>query len=306
VQFNLIGPFQIVTDDHRTHAPKAPKICQMLAVLALQPREAVGADTLVRELWGEDAPSGAIRTLQTHVYHARKMLQDAQGSTPTRTLLVTQAPGYRLDIADDEVDVHLFERYVRRAQWELTQGSPEHAANHLQKAQALWRGPMLNNASATGVLTGRIAHLEELKIRALELRVETENQLGRYREFLPELRTLVNDHPLHEWFHGQLISALHRAGRRGEALQAYQNLYTILKRELGLEPSTELQQLQGEILHAGGHDAIRPRPHRSTPPSPSAPHCARLPQPPGTFELLRHSQKFQNRSSPRGRCAFNE
>ncbi|MFF3323133.1 BTAD domain-containing putative transcriptional regulator [Streptomyces sp. NPDC002889] len=262
MQFNLIGPFEIVTDDDQAYAPKAPKICQMLAVLALQPREAVGTDTLVRELWGEDAPSNAIRTLQTHVYHARRMLEDAQGDAPARTLLVTQAPGYRLDIADDEVDVHVFERFVRRAQWELNQGSPERAANHLRRAQALWRGQMLSNVSVGVVLTGRIAHLEELRIRALELRVETENQLGRYREFLPELRTLVNDHPLHEWFHGQLISALHRAGRRGEALQAYQDLYNILKRELGLEPSAELQRLQAEILHVDDHDAVRLRPRK--------------------------------------------
>lgn len=279
MQFNLIGPFEIVTDDDRTHTPKAPKICQILAVLALQPREAVGADTLVRELWGENAPSGATRTLQTHIYHVRKMLQDAQGDASARALLTTQAPGYRLDIADDEVDVHLFERWVRRAHWELTQGSPHRAAHHLRQAQALWRGPMLSNVPATGVLTGRIAHLEELKIRALELRVETENQLGRYREFLPELRTLVNDHPLHEWFHGQLISALHRAGRRGEALQAYQNLYTILRHELGLEPSTELQQLQAEILHATTtthHDSDPTKPPR---PNPPPPHNGQPPQP---------------------------
>ncbi|MCX4526348.1 MULTISPECIES: AfsR/SARP family transcriptional regulator [unclassified Streptomyces] len=248
-----------MTDDNRTHAPKAPKMCQMLAVLALQPREAVGTDTLVRELWGEDAPGNAIRTLQTHVYHARGMLDDARADASARALLVTQAPGYRLDIDDDEVDVLVFERCVRRAQWELTQGSPEAAAKHLGRAQALWRGPMLGNVSVGGVLTGRIAHLEELRIRALELRVETENRLGRYREFLPELRALVNDHPLHEWFHGQLISALHRAGRRGEALQAYQNLYTILKRELGLEPSAELRRLQAEILHVDDRDAVRRR-----------------------------------------------
>ncbi|RLV70635.1 hypothetical protein STAN_6164 [Streptomyces sp. CBMAI 2042] len=72
------------------------------------------------------------------------------------------------------------------------------------------------------MLTKRTAHPDELRIRVLELRVEVENRVDRYREFLPELRALVNDHPLHEWFHGQLLSALHRSGRRREALHAYQ------------------------------------------------------------------------------------
>ncbi|MBT2430364.1 AfsR/SARP family transcriptional regulator [Streptomyces sp. ISL-112] len=248
MQFNLIGPFQIVTDHGETFAPKAPKVCQMLAVLALQPRETTATGTLVRELWGEEPPSGATRTLQTHVYHARRMLKAAQLTVPTRQVLVTQTPGYRLDIADEEVDTRVFEQLVRRARRELTDGAPERASETLDRAQALWRGPLLSNVPTAGVLAGRITHMEELRIRALELRVETENRLGRYREFLPELRTLVNDHPLHEWFHGELISALHRAGRRGEALKAYQDLYSILKRELGLEPSEGMQRLQAEIL----------------------------------------------------------
>ncbi|MFF9912751.1 BTAD domain-containing putative transcriptional regulator [Streptomyces sp. NPDC013457] len=261
MQFNLIGPFEIVTDDGQSCAPRAPKICQMLAVLALQPREAVATDTLIRELWGEEAPNNAIRTLQTHVYHARKMLEDIL--SPTAELLVTQAPGYRLDINDDEVDALVFEQFVRRAQWDLAQGSPERAADHLTRAQQLWRGPVLSNVPVKGVLTGRIAHLQELRIRALELRVETETRLGRSREFLPELRALVNDHPLHEWFHGQLIAALHRAGRRGEALQAYQSLYHILRSELGLEPSEELQRLQAEILHTTARTAVPLRPGKA-------------------------------------------
>lgn len=254
MQFNLIGSFEITTDDGRIFAPKAPKICQMLAVLALQPREVVAKATLIRELWGEDPPGGALRTLQTHVYHARRMLSDAHVVGPGRRLLLTQAPGYRLDIADDEVDVRTFERFIRRAQGELSHGTPERASEHLDRALALWRGPVLSSAPIGDVLTGRIAHVEELKIRALELRVETENRLGRFREFLPELRNLVNEYPLHEWFHEQLIVALHRSGRRGEALEAYRNLYYVLRQELGLEPSAEIQRLQAQILNAAPGD----------------------------------------------------
>ncbi|GAA2257225.1 AfsR/SARP family transcriptional regulator [Streptomyces amakusaensis] len=271
--FNLMGPFEIITDSGETLAPKAPKVSQMLAVLALQPRETVPMSTLIRELWGENPPSGAMRTLQTHVYHARRMLADARVTRTDRRLLTTMAPGYRLDVADDEVDVRVFERLVRQAQGELERGTPESAADLLERALTLWRGPVLSNVPIADVLAGRMAYLEELRLHALELRVETEMRLGRHREFLPELRVLVHEHPLHEWFHGQLISALHQSGRRGEALQAYQNLYCILKRELGLEPSPELRRLQSQILNSttGKHprrlrrrDAVQPD-HAFTP-----------------------------------------
>ncbi|GAA2730193.1 AfsR/SARP family transcriptional regulator [Streptomyces nogalater] len=248
MRFNLIGLFEIITDDGERLTPKAPKVCQTLAVLALHARKAVTTDVLVRELWGADPPAGAVRTLQTHVYHARRMLNDARVSASGRQLLTTEAPGYLLDLSEDEVDVGVFEKLVRRAQWELSEGSPEGASRHLVTARELMRGPILSNVPHGSVLASRVAHFEELRLRALEFWVETENRLGRHRELLPELRTLVDDYPLHEWFHGELISALYRAGRRAEALEAYQNLYRILKRELGLEPAPELRQLQARIL----------------------------------------------------------
>ncbi|MCZ0210516.1 BTAD domain-containing putative transcriptional regulator [Streptomyces achromogenes] len=248
MRFNLIGLFEIITDDGERLTPKAPKVCQTLAVLALHGCKVVATDVLVRELWGADPPAGAVHTLQTHIYHARRMLNDARVSASGRRLLATEAPGYRLDVCEDEVDVAAFEKLVRRAQWELVNGSPEQASRHLVTARELVHGPILSNVPHGSVLASRVAHFEELRLRALEFWVETENRLGRHRELLPELRTLVDDYPLHEWFHGELISALCRAGRRGEALEAYQNLYRILKRELGLEPSPELRQLQARIL----------------------------------------------------------
>ncbi|MEV6726687.1 AfsR/SARP family transcriptional regulator [Streptomyces xanthochromogenes] len=275
MRFNLIGSFEITTDGGETFAPKAPKLCQILAVLALQPSEAVGSDILIRELWGASSPSGAPRTLQTHIYHTRKMLREADITSPQRELLLTQAPGYRLLASEDEIDVCLFERLVRSAQSDLAQGAPERASADLKRAMALWRGPLLSNVPTGDVLAGRIAHVEELRIRALELHVQTENALGRYRELLPELRTLVNDYPLHEWFHEQLIRTLHLAGRRGEALKAYQHLYYLLAQELGLAPSEEIQRLQGEILAVNSVDVPQlRRPRESGPVGGPAPFWA--------------------------------
>ncbi|ONK09786.1 AfsR/SARP family transcriptional regulator [Streptomyces sp. MP131-18] len=262
MQLNLIGRFEIVTDDGREYTINAPKISRMLALLALQPRGVVATDLLIQELWGENPPRGALRTLQTHVYHARKLLMEEKVTEPDRDLLVTRAPGYELQVDDDEVDTISFERLIQRAQWELTAGRVERADEQVSRALGMWRGPVLSNVPVGCVLAGRVARVEELRIRALELHIETGTLLGRHRELLPDLRTLVHDYPLHEWFHGQLISALHQVGRRGEALQAYQDLYQILSTELGLQPSDDVQRLQAEILNGAGSEMFlrRPRP----------------------------------------------
>ncbi|MTE21464.1 transcriptional regulator [Streptomyces sp. TRM43335] len=247
MKFRLSGPFEVVTDDGRVHAPRAPKVSRLLAVLALQPRTPVAVGTLVRELWGDDPPAGAPRTLQTHVYHARRMLADLP-CPPGRPLLVTDSPGYRLDVDDADVDARVFELLVRRAQGERDAQLLDAASHHVTQALNLWRGPLLSNLPVGAVLAGRTVCLEELRIRALELRVEIGAARGRSRHMLPDLRALVEEYPLHEWFHGQLIQALHQVGRRAEALRAYRNLYAVLRSELGLEPSAELRRLHAEIL----------------------------------------------------------
>ncbi|MET9351393.1 AfsR/SARP family transcriptional regulator [Streptomyces termitum] len=249
MRFNLIGPFEIITDEGRSYLPSTPKVCQSLALLLTRPNETVSSDLLIREIWGEAPPKSALTTLQTYIYHARKLFVSEGVMAPERTLLVTRAPGYVIQVDDDEVDVKIFENLITRGQTALHSGEPERAVELLRQALALWRGPALSNIPAGDVLTGRIVHLEELRIRALQLRIEAETQLGRQRDAIPELSVLVNEYPLNEWFHGQLISALNQSGRRAEALQAYRTLHRILDRELGLEPSPELQRLQLAVLN---------------------------------------------------------
>ncbi|MFF9087426.1 BTAD domain-containing putative transcriptional regulator [Streptomyces sp. NPDC014991] len=248
MELRLSGSFEIVTEDGKVHAHRAPKVSRLLAVLALQPRTTVATDTLIRELWGENPPAGALRTLRTHVYHARRMLAGIRACPPGHELLAAKGPGYRLEVDDEDVDVRAFELLVRRAQAELDARLLDAASHHVTRALGLWRGPLLSNMPVGPVLAGRTACLEELRLRALELRVEIAGASGRLRHMLPDLRALVDEYPLHEWFHGRLIQALHRVGRRGEALQAYQDLYVLLRAELGLEPSAELKRLHAEIL----------------------------------------------------------
>ncbi|MFF4324831.1 BTAD domain-containing putative transcriptional regulator [Streptomyces sp. NPDC001568] len=256
MRFNLMGPFEIVTDDGNTYRPGTPKVCQTLALLLTRPNEIVTADALIQELWGEKPPRSAVTTLQTYVYHARRMFANENLLPPGRTLIVTSPPGYAIQVDASEIDICVFEQLVARARDELGDGDASAALHTIGRALDLWRGPALSNFPAGDVLTGHIVHLEELRIRAFEIRIAAEDQLGRHRESIPELRRLINDYPLNEWFHGQLIAALGTAGRRAEALQAYQNVRRLLADELGLEPSLELKQLQIGLLNP----ARRPSP----------------------------------------------
>ncbi len=246
--FTLLGPFEIATEDGRTYRPATPKVCQTLALLLTRPNEIVTADSLIQELWGERPPRSAVTTLQTYVYHARRMFVNEELAAPGRSLIVTSPPGYSIQVEDDEVDVRVFERLVTQARDELADGDAVSALGTARQALGLWRGPALSNFPAGDVLGGHIVHLEELRLRAYEIRIEAADRLGLHRESIPELRRLISDYPLNEWFHGRLISALGTSGRRAEALQAYQNLRRLLADELGLEPSREVRELQVRLL----------------------------------------------------------
>ncbi|GAA2879308.1 hypothetical protein Acy02nite_77720 [Actinoplanes cyaneus] len=249
MRFNLLGPMEIIADDGRRCALTASKLAQVLALLLLKSNEITGIDLLVQELWGDEPPKSALTTLQTYVYHARRMFV-REGLIPkSRVLLLTRPRGYAIEVEPDEVDIKVFERLVKQGRAELDDGHAEQAAARLREALDLWRGPALASITIGNVLQAHVTHLDELRIRAIELRIEAEKRLGRHRELLPELRSLVVAYPLNEWFHGQLITALYRSGRRAEALQAYQDLRRILRDELGIEPAAEVQRLQQEVLN---------------------------------------------------------
>jgi DNA-binding SARP family transcriptional activator len=250
MRFKLLGPLEIVMDDESTVILSASKLGQVLGLLLIRSNEIVSVDSLLQELWGDEPPRSALTTLQTYVYHARRMFA-REGFAATRTLLVTRPRGYLIEVEPDEVDAKVFERLVKQGRALLDESRTEEASDRLRTALDMWRGPALASISVGEVLQAHVAHLGELRIRAVELRIQAEKQLGRHRELIPELRSLVVAYPLNEWFHGQLINALYRSGRRAEALQAYQNLRRILKEELGVEPTAEIQRLQQEVLNPG-------------------------------------------------------
>ncbi|WP_069814235.1 AfsR/SARP family transcriptional regulator [Streptomyces sp. TP-A0874] len=258
MRFHLLGAFEIVTDDGRIHSLGAPKVCRVLALLLMRPGQVVSVNALVEEVWGEEAPRSAQSVLQTYVYQLRRTFERAVPAPAGRTLIETRPPGYRIQADAEDIDAKVFERLVGEGRTLIGQDRPDAASARLQRALDLWRGPVLANVAPGSVLTRYITHLEELRIRAIQLRVESGERLGHHREMIPELRALVTAYPLHEWFHARLIRALSRSGRRAEALHAYRELCSTLDRELGSEPGAELRRLEQELL--GGRSArISPR-----------------------------------------------
>ncbi|MCA1616943.1 MAG: AfsR/SARP family transcriptional regulator [Acidobacteria bacterium] len=247
MQFNLMGTLE-VKGDGRTLTPTAAKPRQVLAMLAINAGVMVSAEQLIDELWPGGPPKSAKTTVQTYVYHLRKFLSPSKEPSRCNNFLATRPAGYVLEVPQDNVDVFRFQRLMAGGRNALRVGDGSGASDLLREALSLWRGPMLADVAAGPRLQGQVAFFEEQRIAALSLRIEIDLETGRHQEVIGELRWLSQTHHLNEWVHVRLMQALHRSGRRGEALDAYQKLRRLLGDELGLEPSFDAQQLQQQIL----------------------------------------------------------
>ncbi|MDG9723641.1 MULTISPECIES: AfsR/SARP family transcriptional regulator [unclassified Streptomyces] len=238
--------------------PTAPKPRQVLALLALQADQVVPVRTLIDELWGERPPRSARTTLQTYVLQIRELIsaalrhdpENAAGRT-AKDVLVTLPGGYLLNTSDGTSDVREFERLAGLGYRAMDADDFAGAARHLRDALGLWTGGALADVQTGPQLEIETRRLEETRLCALDQRFEADLRLGRHRELLGELTVLVSRYRTHENLHGQLMLALHRSGRRSEALEVYQRLRNALVRELGLEPSAGLRRMQRSILMSG-------------------------------------------------------
>ena len=235
LRVGLLGTFE-VSRDGRTVDIGGQKQRAVLAILALNAPRVVSIDTLVDLLWGEQPPKTAVTSLQNFISQLRK----AVGTHA----VVTKAPGYLLDVAPKQVDVNEFERLVREAR----SLEPEAAEKKLAEALELWRGAPLADFTYEAFAETEIARLEELRLTALEDRIQTHLDSGEAAELVAELESLVKENPLRERPRGQLMLALYRSGRQAEALQVYQDTRRALVDELGIEPTRALQELHASIL----------------------------------------------------------
>ncbi|WP_204004714.1 AfsR/SARP family transcriptional regulator [Virgisporangium aurantiacum] len=223
---------------------------RVLALLLLEANRGVRVDRLVEELWGDRPPVSARTTLQTYIYHLRRLFRGALIGRTGEDLLVTRPFGYELRLAvEDEFDVHEFEQLLARAKTMREHGLLEDASHQLREALDLWTGEPLADIDAGPLLAAAATRLEESRKAALELRIDIDLQLGRHHEVVSELSSLVNTDAAHEGFVSKLMVALVRSGRRAEALDVYQRARAQLIGEYGLEPSGSTRQLHHAILN---------------------------------------------------------
>ena len=235
MQFRILGPLEAVDDQGATLPLGGGRQLALFALLLLNANEVVSTDRLVDELWSEQPPATAEKIVRNYISLLRKQLGDR---------LVRRSPGYLLRIEPGELDSERFESLVRQAR----EQEPAAAAATLRQALALWSGPPLAQLAYEPFAQQAMASLEDLRVQALEDRIDADLELGHDRELVPELEQLVRDQPLRERPRTLLMLALYRAGRQTDALEVYQDTRRTLVEELGLEPSPALQELQRRIL----------------------------------------------------------
>ncbi|HXV56336.1 MAG TPA: BTAD domain-containing putative transcriptional regulator, partial [Gaiellaceae bacterium] len=239
MDFRLLGPLE-VRDGDREVRLRGGKQRALLALLLVHANRTLAIDRIVDDLWGEDVPETAAKMVQIYVSRLRKAL--APGALHTRP------PGYALQLEPGELDLHRFEALVAEARSALAAGRAEEASAGFRAALELWRGQALAEFTSEPFAQAEAARLEELRIAALEGRLESDLLLGRHGDLVGELEALVARHPLREGLRRRHMLALYRSGRQAEALAAYQEARRALADELGIEPSPALRDLERRIL----------------------------------------------------------
>lgn len=267
MEFEVLGPLEV--RDREGAVRLSPKLAQLLAAFLAKPNTLIGEERLIDALWGEDPPRSALKSLQVYVHHLRQMLGE-----PDR--LERGPTGYRFTVGPDELDAARFSRAVAEARRELAAGDLASAGERLARALRLWRGPAFSGHETMPLVREEATRLNEMRQSAAEERIDAELALGGHGRVVAELTALVAEHPYRERLRGQLMTALHRVGRSGEALAVYREGRRILNEELGLDPGGELRALEQAILNddpALAPPAEPPRPRSAV----SAPLPAQLP-----------------------------
>ncbi|MEW1694692.1 AfsR/SARP family transcriptional regulator [Streptomyces sp. NPDC093249] len=239
---HILGPLRAAVDD-RPVTLGGRRTQTVLAALALEADWAVSVDGLVEAVWGSCPPASARTQIRICVSTLRRAftLAGAPGTIETHSY------GYRLRLGPHDLDAALFESGVERSRLLAGTGRRAEAVLELRNALALWDGPVLAGQTSRALDPG-VRRLEELRIRAIEERLELELALGRHGDVIGELLALTATYPFREQLHGQLMLALYLAGRTAEALAAYRRVRVTLVEELGIEPGPRLRDLERSIL----------------------------------------------------------
>jgi predicted ATPase/DNA-binding SARP family transcriptional activator len=250
IEFRILGPLEAFKDGH-VLALGGAKQRAVLALLLLTANERVSAERLIEELWHGSSPPTAAKSLQMHVARLRQALGESDSAQPD-AVVQTLPSGYRICVEQGALDRERFETAVSEGRRLLAAGEPEEAGHHLRAALAEWRGPALADLADEPFARLEVARLDELKLAALEDRIEADLATGRHGELVAELEALVAVEMFRERLWRQLMLALYRSGRQAEALAAYQRVRAHLVEQLGIEPGRELQQLHQAVLAQDG------------------------------------------------------
>ena len=239
MDFRILGPVE-VRQEGRSLPLGAGHQRALVALLALEANRVVSTDRLIDGLWGEEPPPTALAALQGHVSGLRRTLG--------ADVVETRRPGYVLRAGPEDVDVARFDRLREEARAALDRGDAEAAATGLRAALELWRGEPLADVASAPFAVAEAARLEDLRLGAIEDRIDADLALGAAGGLIGELERLVAGHPLRERLRGQLMVALYRSGRQAEALDAYRAARRALVTELGIEPGPALRDLERRVL----------------------------------------------------------
>lgn len=244
MRFRVLGPLEISSGDTTIRIPAAKQRI-VLAALLCQPNRTVSVSALTDAVWSDQPPARSRVVLQGYIMRIRKALATF-GEPQDR--IETVAPGYRMTVAENELDTATFDAALLDADLALGRGDIAAHADHLQDALALWRGPALMDIESDTLQSTEAHRLAELRIMAVEKLIDAYLTLGRHSAAAVELRQHIARNPLHERFYGQLMIALDRTGRRAAALEVYRQVNELLATELGIEPDQEIRRLGDAIL----------------------------------------------------------
>ncbi|MGW6929697.1 BTAD domain-containing putative transcriptional regulator [Lentzea sp. NPDC054927] len=241
MEFCVLGPLEIWTEQGRLALPGI-RHHRVLVALLLAPNSVVPVAKLIDATWDDEPPVTATKQIQNSVSALRERLGDAG-----QRVIVTEGPGYRINVREDQLDLLRFGRGIDEAHRLAEKGALRDGVREIQAALKLWRGPVLDG-QGTATLARRSARLEEQRLAAFESCIGWQLALGQHREVVEELTEAVAEHPLREGLHAQLMLALDRAGRPSDALQVFQRLRTGLAEELGIDPGPGVRRLHEQIL----------------------------------------------------------
>jgi DNA-binding SARP family transcriptional activator len=244
MMYEILGSVAI-RDGKRSADFPARKVQMLLILLLSRANRMVPMDDVIREIWEEDTPRRAVDAVYVYISQLRKIFDDVGGLSGR---IATKNAGYLLSVEEDEFDVNLFLKYADRGRALARENNFPDAASYFERASRCWRGPLNWGESCGPSLQAFAAFLNESHLGTIEISNEISLRLGRHRELISNLYTLVSEHPLREIFYSQLMVALFRSGRRADALKVYTAAREILLDQLGLDPCRQLRELQQAIL----------------------------------------------------------